>query len=135
METRIITGTCTRTPETMKKYFDIAEKRKANPERYRPFSPYEREVIQEFTHWFIIDNDFPYDAIATVNHMIFTKRKVPFTWELLTDEEREELELLKRTYISDRYDVLYENLPSGQTKPGHFHLHLLVLKRFELTAG
>lgn len=126
-----MTGTCTRSPETMKKYFETNEKRKTHPEAFPPYNVYAQPVIKDFNYWFIVANDFPYDAIATVNHMIFTKREVPFRWELLSSEERAEYEEIKRTYISDKYDVVYENLPSGQTKPGHFHLHLLVLKRYE----
>lgn len=132
MTTQKMTGTCTRSPETMQKYFEMNEKRKADPQAFPPFDVYTKPVIKEFERWFIVDNDFPYDAIATVNHMIFTKREVPFRWELLSNEERAEYEEIKRTYISDNYDVVYENLPSGQTKSGHFHLHLLVLKRYEI---
>lgn len=73
-----MTGTCTRTPETMQKYFEMNEAHRNNPEAFPPFDPYAKPVIKEFEHWFIIENDFPYDAIATVNHMIFTKRKVAF---------------------------------------------------------
>jgi len=132
MTTQKMTGTCTHSPETMKIYFETEEKRKVHPEDFKPFNAFEQPIIKGFEHWFIIDNDFPYDAIATVNHMLFTKRKVPFQWELLTDEERSEFDEIKRTYIADKYDVVYKNLPKGQTKPGHFHLRLLLLKRYEL---
>jgi hypothetical protein len=63
--------------------------------------------------------------------MIVTKRIVPFDWRLLTPEEEKEIEFLKETYLNEHYEVVWENLPKGQTVPGHFHLHLLVLKRSE----
>lgn len=124
-----ITRTFLRTDETMTRYMQIDEERKA---KNIVFDPYENPKIKEFTHWAIVNNDFPYDAVATTSHMIFTKRSIPFDWKLLTKEEKEEFEHLKETYLKDNYDVVYENLPKGQTIPGHFHLHLLVLKREEI---
>jgi hypothetical protein len=80
----------------------------------------------------IIENEFPYDAIATTSHMISTKREVRLDWNLLNDDEIKEFEDIKENYLHDNYDVLWENLPKGQSIPGHFHLHLLVLKREEI---
>jgi hypothetical protein len=69
--------------------------------------------------------------VAKTNHMIFIKRDVVFDWDLLTKGELDELSYLKKTYIADNYDSVWENLPSGQTVPGRFHLHLIKLKREE----
>lgn len=123
-----ITATYTRSKEMMQQYLDAPQK---DPS-HCPFTEAKEGdgiILKQFDYWLIMDNLFPYDAIAEVNHMIFPKRKVAFDWDLLSQEERNELEELKKTYISEHYDVLYENLPSGQTKPGYFHLHLLKLKR------
>ena len=79
-----------------------------------------------------MQNDFPYDAIAEMSHMLVTKRAVVFDWRLLNTEEKDELQILREDYLTKTYDVIYENLPSGQTQPGRFHLHLLKLKRTSL---
>ncbi|MCI5051126.1 MAG: GIG1 family protein [Candidatus Pacebacteria bacterium] len=131
-----ITATYLRTKETMKKYITAFEERKQPGKSHNPFqytinNP-EGSIIQEFNHWFIMKNDFPYDAVADIHHMIVTKREVPFNWNLLTEEEIDEFQTLRENYLADNYDVIYENLPSGQTQPGWFHINLLKLKRTSL---
>lgn len=88
-----------------------------------------KKVIAEFEHWAIIENDFPYDAIASTNHLLFTKREIPFDWDLLNQEELKELNKIRKEYLNKNYEVVWENLPKGQTVPVHFHLHLLTLIR------
>lgn len=124
-----VTRTFLRTDEMMSKYMQESEKRHASGTIVNPFANWNDSLVKEFQHWVIIKNDFPYDAIATISHMISTKREVAFDWDLLNEEELSEFASLKKGYIKDNYDVLFENLPKGQTFPGHFHLHLLVLKR------
>ena len=116
-----------RTPETMEKYIKFNDDLKTGKVKPKLVNLEDR-AVKKFRHWIILENDFPYDAIASVSHMIFTKRKVVFDWDFLSQEEKDELNHLKKTYLKDHYDVLYENLPSGQSITGHFHLHLLVLK-------
>ncbi len=94
-----------------------------------PFADNEKNAIIKFKHWLLIENEFPYDAIATQNHLLFTRRVIPFKWEALSKEERKELESLKSGYLAEHYDAVWENLPKGQTVPGHFHLQVLTLKR------
>lgn len=131
-----ITATYLRSKETMKRYIAAFEKRKQPGESHNPFmyalkNP-KGQIIKEFNNWFIMINDFPYDAVAEVNHMIVTKRKVSFDWKLLNKEEVSEFQIIRDNYLKDNYDVIYENLPSGQTQPGWFHLNLLKLKRTSL---
>lgn len=124
-----LTTTFLRSHETESRYLEQRKRRVHDPKNNPPFEPRIDNAIREFDHWFIIENDFPYDAIATTHHLLFTKRKVAFEWDLLTQEEREELEYLKKEFFNNEYDVFYENLPKGQTLRSHFHLHLLILKR------
>lgn len=131
-----ITATYLRSKETMKKYIAEFEKRKEPGMSHNPFkhaleNPKD-QVVKMFNHWFIMINDFPYDAVAQINHMIVTKRHISFDWKLLNKEEKEEFQTLRDTYLRENYDVIYENLPSGQTQPGWFHLNLLKLKRSKL---
>jgi len=99
--------------------------------KVKPFEDFEASTVKKFKHWLIVKNEFPYDAVSEVNHMLFTIRKIPFSWDYVNKDEMDELNELKKTYLNKEYDVIYENLPKGQTVPGHFHIHLLKLKREE----
>lgn len=130
MESKI-TKTFLRTEETMARYAEKINARAKGVEVRNPFLLWEELMIKDFEHWVIIPNEFPYDAIAKVSHMICPKRNVGFDWRLLTTEEKEELEQLKNGYLKENYDALWENFPMGQTFKSNFHLHLLVLRREE----
>lgn len=132
-----ITATYLRSKDTMKRYIAAFEERKKPGKSHNPFEHALQnpngQIIKEFNYWFIMVNDFPYDAVAETNHMVVTKRHVAFDWKLLNQEEEKEFQILRDTYLKDNYDVIYENLPSGQTQPGWFHLNLLKLKRTGLS--
>ncbi len=128
-----ISRTFVRSDAMMDKYIASIKARAKMENPPNPFEDIESIALKKFKHWVIIPNDFPYDAIATTNHLLFTRRKVAFSWDLLTKDEIDELNHLKKTYIADNYDAIWENLPSGQTVPGHFHLQLLILKREDVT--
>lgn len=85
-----------------------------------------REPIQEFIHWKIVHNEFPYDAIAKTCHMLVPKRKVALEMQL-EEEERDELLLIKRR-IADKYDMYMESPDHGRSVKDHFHLHLIQWK-------
>jgi hypothetical protein len=90
------------------------------------------DTIIDFNHWAIIHNEYPYDAIASVHHMILPKRKVPFDWNLLNQNELDEFDELRKGYLSEHYEVIWENLPAGQSIPGRMHLHLLTMRREDI---
>ena len=127
-----MTKTFARSDATMAQYIQMTKERQDSGVEINPFKDWRSQTVKEFEHWVIIPNKYPYDAIATVNHMITPKREVLFDWRLLTQEEEKELNILKETYLNENYDVVWENLPKGQTIPTQFHLHLLVLKREEV---
>jgi diadenosine tetraphosphate (Ap4A) HIT family hydrolase len=85
-----------------------------------------KEAVHTFNHWRIIENDFPYDLIATVHHMLIPKRHV--TERDLNQEEREELLDIKDTFLATEYEYISEATHKKKTIPGHFHLHVLVTK-------
>lgn len=124
-----ITRTFTRTEETMNRYMKVMRERAESGIKTDCFLNYKDSLVKEFNHWVIIENEFPYDAIASVSHMIITKREIALDWQLLSKEEKEELNEIKETYLKQKYDVFWENFPSVQTVPQHFHIHLIVLKR------
>jgi hypothetical protein len=79
----------------------------------------------------IVPARFPYDMVAETHNIVFIRRDVVFKWELLTKEEREELDFLKKTYFQENYDAIWENFPATQSIPGRFHLHLIKLRNEE----
>lgn len=86
----------------------------------------EKQAIEHFGFWKIVENSFPYDLIAKINHILVPVRH---TGEFELDEsEKEELQLIKKDFLSKKYDYLLENLPKNQSIPEHFHMHLIVGK-------
>lgn len=81
--------------------------------------------LKEFTHWKLLENDFPYDRVTVVHHMLLPKRHV--SEPELTEEEREEYASLKRGYIAEHYEMLFEGTPKQRSVPEHFHIHVTVL--------
>ncbi len=108
------------------KYYEAYEKLKL--ERKDPDHCFlcSAKAIQEFKHWRILLNDFPYDVIASTHHLIVPR--VHKTEHLLTEEERVELIHLKETVLDNVYEFVFETLPSQKSIPKHFHLHLVVIK-------
>ena len=88
----------------------------------------DRELIKDFTHWKIVENKFPYDAIFSLHHMIVSKR-IFVDMADATDAERAELEIILKDLATEAmYDGTLENFPKGRSKPKHYHIHLFVWK-------
>lgn len=82
--------------------------------------------IRDFEHWKIVENEYPYDGVAVISHVLTTKKhKVEKNF---TKEEREELVEIKRE-LGNQYDMIIENGWQNQSIPEHYHLHLLILKQ------
>ena len=86
--------------------------------------------LKEFTYWKIVVNDFPYDAIAAIHHMVIPK--IHIKEEGLTFEMYQELVQLKNTYLNDHYNHIIEPLPENKSIPEHFHLHVVQVKELPL---
>ena len=84
--------------------------------------------LQQFGKWKIIGNDFPYDRVASLHHMLVPLRHVAET--MLTNEERDELLEIKRNSLK-AYEYSLEATPGTLSIPEHFHLHLLDIKNFD----
>jgi len=87
-------------------------------------------AIKTYGKWKKIENEFPYNEIATENHMIVPLRHT--TEDNLTEEELREFTKIKED-INDKYDMILENTHKQKSIPGHFHLHLLQIKEREIT--
>ena len=84
------------------------------------------EPLQQFVHWKILKNAFPYDKILQVHHMLVSMRHV--TEEELNEEEKQELQTIKQGYLNDHYQFILEPTRGGKSIPGHLHFHLVVVK-------
>ena len=73
-----ITKTFLRSAETMRRYIEKTKERSLMETPENPFADNEKNAIIKFKHWLLIENEFPYDAIASKNHLLFTRRVVPF---------------------------------------------------------
>jgi hypothetical protein len=79
--------------------------------------------LEEWTHWGLVVNEFPYDLIAKTHHLLIPNRPVRGRDELLYVEEVELRNILRE--ISPNYDAYLENFPRHQSVKNHFHVHLL----------
>ncbi len=82
--------------------------------------------LEQFTYWKVIVNDFPYDKVAEKHHMLVPLRHV--TEGELTEEEKQELQTIKPTYLNDNYQFIIEATHKTKSVPEHFHLHLIVVR-------
>jgi hypothetical protein len=109
-----------RTPETLFKY---EEQIKAGtlPKCFFCSS----KSLKEYKYWKVVENEFPYDEIASKSHIIAPKRHI--TEGGLTNKEIKEYKKIKMEAQED-YDVIIENSIKLKSIPMHHHLHLLTLK-------
>ncbi len=87
------------------------------------------KAIKTYEKWKVIENEFPYDEVATRNDMIVPLRHT--TEDGLTKEELDEFKEIKKD-INDKYDMITENTHKRKSIPGHFHLHLLEIREREM---
>ncbi len=85
---------------------------------------------QEFRHWFICENRYPYTEITKRHDLLAPKRHIK-SIEELTKEEFEELKSILfqiNCRQLGKYDQVQYNVPEKQSCKFHFHLQLLVLR-------
>lgn len=116
-------NTLLRTPETFAKYHD-------NPKREaKECFICKAKAIAQWKYWKIIENNFPYDAVAKVHLMLVPKSHSSDLLDL-SWHEKNELEDLKDFFSrNDEFDCIIENLARGRTFMPHYHLHLIQWKR------
>lgn len=111
-----------RTPETEEKYAEYIKTRGPSAGCVLCGRP----AIQTFTHWKIVENRFPYDKIAKVHHMLVAKEHL--AQENVPQEAWWEFDKLKKGFINENYALILEQTPKESSIPGHFHVHLIVIK-------
>lgn len=86
-------------------------------------------VLQEFEHWFLMDNRFPYDRYFSKSHMLVSKRHVKEAD--LNEAEKAEFQDLRNGYLSEHYDSILDHLPKQKSLPNHCHMHLIEVRRHD----
>ena len=109
--------------------------------------------IEEFNHWRIINNDFPYDNVASVHHMLIPKREFRREFNfclkfheflrhpirVITGNSHMEtvFEWYERTWllldVTSHYDAILLNFPHQQSAPQRLHFHLLIFETKNLS--
>lgn len=90
----------------------------------------ERDLLRkEFKYWFICENRYPYNLVASRHDLLACKRHVK-TLDELTIPEIVELESITYQIFKREldYDQIIFNVPHRQSVPFHLHLHLIRLK-------
>lgn len=85
-----------------------------------------KPAIKEFKNWKVVANEFPYDRVARVHHLLIPYRHVA---EIdLNEEEKEELQIIKFEYVYSTYESILEMTLLKKTIPSHAHFHLLTYR-------
>lgn len=88
--------------------------------------------VKKWKHWILVENEFPYDKIAQLHHMLVPLRKFPNEQDM-TLEEWKELMNIKKSLEKD-YNAFLENSANNRTVSKLFHLHCikyLYIKKYE----
>ena len=118
-----------RTKEMTEKYRIYRSEQAADYSESFSFDLSKENILHEGTHWAVIPNDFPYDQVFDVHHLLIPKRVFAFASDMTT-EEFDELQQLKID-LDKYYDSVMENLYEGRSVHKHFHLQLCVWKRVD----
>lgn len=120
------TNTALRTPETWARY--------QNAPKRRDGSCFMCDldgivIIKEYQHWVIIENQYPYDTVAEVHHLLVPREHEPRADELSVHCIDESSDIMSELEKEGYYDCIISNFPVGQSQKQHFHAHLIKWKR------
>lgn len=89
------------------------------------FNLADETVVQEFEHWTIIENRFPYDNMAHVNHLLVSKKPLQSA-HAAPNNIKEEFESIIESLVNEEfYDARIENFPQVTTVKTQYHIHLV----------
>lgn len=119
-----------RTEETAKRYEDAIASHATSGEKVCNLCADKDAVIQEFEHWVLMQNSYPYDRYFSKSNMLVTKRHTNETG-LNEAEKAELLQLKNSTELSEQYDSMLEHFQKQRSMPNHYHIHIIEFKRPE----
>jgi hypothetical protein len=86
----------------------------------------ENPVIQEYTHWKIVSNMFPYD-LTFEKHDLLIPKDAQGSFRKLSPAAQQEYHVIL-SKLEGIYDMYFVNMPKGRTVPTHWHCHLATWK-------
>ena len=86
----------------------------------------ENEGLQ---HWTVLNNTYPYDAVAVDHKMLVPFRHVSSLFDLNMDEFEELKFLWHELNNAGYFDMAGFNFSAAQTHPSHLHIHLFKWER------
>ena len=126
MRNKANTGTVLRTGATWEAYKNSPKRGSA---KCFMCDYFDLPIVKAFNYWLIVENQFPYDAVSVIHHMLIPRRH--FARHMNGEELREFVTIKKRLAADGEYDCILENFPIGQSHPSHLHFQLLQWKRTE----
>jgi len=81
-------------------------------------------IIEEFNHWILLKNKFPYNKVFKNHCLLSPKAHIKEFKDLYKDEITELNELLEEL----DYDMCILNKKKKRSVPEHFHYHLVKIK-------
>lgn len=87
----------------------------------RTVSLLDEPPLQDFKYFKIIDNKYPYDAVARTHLMLTIKRQCQSTDDM-TPEELQELNFIKRSEFGKYHSVIENYQAKSVTAIWHVHL-------------
>ncbi len=111
-----------RTPQKQEEYDEI----KVHFKNAHVCALCEKTSVEDYEHWRIVRNDYPYGKIARVHNMLIPKRHV--TEEEFTESEESELKEIRKKLMDSEYEFIFEATKHNKSIPEHFHLHLVITK-------
>jgi len=118
-----------RTKEMVEKYKIYRDSQPGDYSETFSFDLQKENILHEGKYWAVIPNDYPYDNVFDVHHLLVPKRVFPFASDM-SKEEFDELQKMKLD-LDKYYDSVFENLYEGRSVHKHFHLQLCVWKRID----
>jgi diadenosine tetraphosphate (Ap4A) HIT family hydrolase len=92
-------------------------------------NPEDLKIVVAYKYWHIFLNEFPYDEVAEVHHLLAPKDKYANEDELPNIVLDELFQIMDDLEKSSEYDCIMKNFPVAQSIPTHLHYHLLTWKR------
>jgi ATP adenylyltransferase len=125
----MLTGTMVRTRRDLKRYHHHATRVSSGCD-FCKFKPEDAQVVQTYTHFWLVYNRFPYsvwDSLGVDEHlMIIPKRHVDAIGHFTPEEAKEYLELLGK-YEATGYSIYARATQSKSRSITHQHTHLIKL--------
>ncbi len=100
-----------------------------NPSALEVFNFQNEVVLHTFEHWIIIENRFPYDQIAKVNHMIVSKRPLQSHYNGTKAEQKEYRTIIMQLEKEGFYDAYIENFSKVKSVKKFAHTHLVIWRQ------